>query len=132
MLPSSDPQGPTATLVSDALAKGVSAVAEERRESARLCKEVPMNIKNEGCADGRPCRTENISEGGFYLRAPRDHRLVVGQRCEVVFAEAGGPPELSGLAGGPFYATVVRTEPVRSESKPLLGVGLRFDQPLPL
>ncbi len=64
------------------------------------------------------------------MRAPLEHGLSVGQRCEVVFSEARETPGLSSFVGETLYATVVRTTVIADGSHQLLGVGMRFDQPL--
>ena len=55
------------------------------------------------------------------VQVPLALGLRVGQRCEIV---------LSNDEGESHYATVVRTEPIAKAPNPIVGAGLRFDQPL--
>jgi len=76
------------------------------------------------------CQADDISEAGMFVLAPRHAGLCVGQRCEVNFQEHAEAPQLSGLVGGTWFATVVRTEQVNQGTVGHVGAGLRFDQPL--
>ncbi len=73
---------------------------------------------------------EDLSACGVYLRVPADYGLTVGQRCEVNFASETGSQGASFPVGETCYATVVRTEHCRVGTDPMVGAGLRFDQPL--
>jgi hypothetical protein len=105
------------------------AVLEERRDTTRLDCDVPVTVRGTGCPEDVHCTARDLSEGGLFMYMPPGRALAVGNRCELVLAEAGRIPELTAWAGVPVYATVIRTEAVPSDA-PHLGVGLRFDQPL--
>ena len=115
-IPSSDPVGTT--------------TVEERRASQRIRRDLSVNLRGLGDAQTLCCTLENINEGGLFVRVPRDHGIGLGQRCELRFDGAAHSQGLSSLAGLTLFATIVRTESVGSVSKPTLGIGVRFDQPL--
>lgn len=94
---------------------------DERRAVPRVRKRVSAKVIGVGAAEVFRCATEDISENGLYVRLPLSSGLRVGQRCEVVLTDD---------AGEGLYATVVRTEPIAHAPTPLVGAGLRFDQPL--
>jgi len=76
------------------------------------------------------CAADNLGEGGTHLRVPVAWGLAVGQRLEIGFEPGPATEHGTNLAEDARYATVVRTEPHRYQSESLVGVGLRFDQPL--
>ena len=94
---------------------------DERRAVPRVRKRLTATVIGVGAADAFRCTTDDISESGLYVQLPLSSGLRVGQRCEVV---------LPNDAGEGLYATVVRTEPIAQGPSPLVGAGLRFDQPL--
>lgn len=94
---------------------------DERRAVPRVRKKLTANVIGVGAVEVFCCATNNISENGLYIQLPLSSGLRVGQRCEVVLADG---------ADEGLYATVVRTEPIAQGSTPLVGAGLRFDQPL--
>lgn len=94
---------------------------DERRAVPRVRKRVNAKVIGVGAAEVFRCATDDISENGLYVRLPLSSGLRVGQRCEVVLTDD---------AGEGLYATVVRTEPIPQDPTPLVGAGLRFDQPL--
>ncbi len=109
---------------------GLGAGLDDRRGASRLPRAVPITLSSMGGPDRLSCTAEDISEDGLYLRVPADLHLCVGQRCELNFSndpKADVPPT---LIGETCYATVVRTEQLIEPGKPLIGAGLRFDQPI--
>ncbi len=94
---------------------------DERRAVPRVRKQLTAKVIGVGAAEVFRCSTNDISENGLYIQLPLSSGLRVGQRCEVVLADD---------ADQGLYATVVRTEPIALGSTPLVGAGLRFDQPL--
>ena len=94
---------------------------DERRAAPRVPKRVTAKVIGVGAAEAFRCSTDDISENGLYVQLPLSSGLRVGQRCEVVLTDD---------AGVALYATVVRTEPIAKGPTPLVGAGLRFDQPL--
>jgi len=94
---------------------------DERRAAPRVRKRVTAKVIGVGAAEVFRCTTNDINENGLYVEVPLSAGFRVGQRCEVV---------LSDDAGQGLYATVVRTEPIAQAPTPLVGAGLRFDQPL--
>ncbi len=94
---------------------------DERRSTPRFRKRLTAKVIGVGAAEVFRCTTEDISEDGLYVQVPLASGLCVGQRCEVV---------LSDDVGEGHYATVVRTEPIGKGPAPIVGAGLRFDQPL--
>ncbi len=94
---------------------------DERRLVPRIRKRVTAKVIGMDVAEVFRCATDDISASGLYVRLPLSSGLRVGQRCEVVLADD---------AGEGHYATVVRTEPIAKSPTPLVGAGLRFDQPL--
>jgi len=94
---------------------------DERRSTPRLRKRLTAKVIGVGAAEVFRCTTEDISENGLYVQVPLASGLRVGQRYEVV---------LSDDANEGHYATVVRTEPIAKGPTPIVGAGLRFDQPL--
>lgn len=91
---------------------------------------IPVRLTGMGCASALECHADDISEAGMFVRAPRDAVLCVGQRCEVNFQKHADAPQLSGLVGGTWFATIVRTEQLAEGATHHIGAGLRFDQPL--
>jgi hypothetical protein len=94
---------------------------DERRAVPRVRKRVTAKVLGVGAAEVFRCTTDDISENGLYVQLPLSSGLRVGQRCEIVLTDD---------AGEGHYATVVRTEPIPQGPTPLVGAGLRFDQPL--
>lgn len=94
---------------------------DERRAVPRVRKRLTAKVIGVGASEVFRCSTDDISENGLYVEAPLSAGLRVGQRCEIVLADE---------AGEGLYATVVRTEPIARVPTPLIGAGLRFDQPL--
>ncbi len=108
----------------------VSPLIDERRLSTRLAGPVSVLVTGLGSTAVHGCMVEDISESGAYLQVPEESGLAVGQRCEVSFSsdeEAAGP---ASLAGETCYATVVRSRRLSKGEHALVGLGLRFDQPL--
>jgi len=94
---------------------------DERRAAPRVRKRVTAQVIGVGAAGAFRCSTDDISENGLYVQLPLSTGLRVGQRCEVVLTDD---------AREGHFATVVRTEPISKGPTPLVGAGLRFDQPL--
>ena len=94
---------------------------DERRSTPRFPRRVTAKVIGVGAAEVFRCTTEDISENGLYVQVPLASGLRVGQRCEVMLSDDGGESH---------YATVVRTEPIAKAPNPIVGAGLRFDQPL--
>jgi len=103
---------------------GTALAPIDRRESIRVRKKVQARIHIMGFAEPFDGTTDDLSEGGLRVCVPIDPKLCVGQRCEIMLRQG------SESDGEPVYATVVRTERVGDEADRLLGVGVRFDQPL--
>lgn len=99
---------------------------EERRGTERTARRLSAILMRSGTSEGVDCTTEDLSEGGFFVRLAMEHGVAVGQRYEITF-----PEEVSGLGccGLTCYATVVRTARVLDDSTSV-GAGMRFDQPL--
>lgn len=76
------------------------------------------------------CVAEDLSASGVFVYVPADSGLAVGNRVEVTLGGISGVGEASNLCGEKRYATVVRTQECKEADRPLLGAGLRFDQPL--
>jgi hypothetical protein len=110
----------------DSFASVVHAT-EERRADERQPRKFSMKITPVGGTRSLECTSENVSEGGCFTSLPSDAGFCVGQRCELEFLPEG---ETADLAGEVYYATVVRTESMPHGADPVLGAGLRFDQPL--
>jgi len=94
---------------------------DERRALPRIRKRVNAKVIGVGAAEVFRCTTNDFNENGLYVEVPLSAGFRVGQRCEVVLTDG---------AGEGLYATVVRTEPIAQGPTPLIGAGLRFDQPL--
>ena len=106
-------------------------VVEEHRASPRVRKRFTVSLLGMGCnAAVEQCCTDNISEDGMFVQAPPAYGLRVGQRCEVVLTDERGSAASSCFVGEVRYATVVRTTRVSQTSPPMVGLGMRFDQPL--
>ena len=93
----------------------------DERRSVPAFGKIVATVIGIGATDVFRCTTDDISESGLYVQLPVSSGLRVGQRCEVVLPDDSA----EGL-----YATVVRTEPIAKGPSPLVGAGLRFDQPL--
>ena len=102
---------------------------DERRSTRRASRRLTAYITAMGCTDGVCCATENMSEEGLYVLAPAACGLQLGQRCEVVLREEPGASLWSSYSDSGCYATIVRTESISHSGTPMLGAGLRFDQP---
>jgi len=94
---------------------------DERRAVPRIRKRVSAKVIGVGATEVFRCTTNDINENGLYVEVPLSAGFRVGQRCEMVLTDD---------AGEGHYATVVRTEPIPQGQTPLVGAGLRFDQPL--
>ena len=94
---------------------------DERRAVPRVRKRVIAQVIGVGASEAFRCSTDDISENGLYVQLPLSSGLRVGQRCEIVLTDDTDEGH---------YATVVRTEPIPQGPTPLVGAGLRFDQPL--
>jgi len=113
------------------LLKENTALADDRRDNPRLRRKLIAELLDipgrEECA---PCVTQDISEDGLLLHVPVAYGMMVGQRCEVLLRDEPGLGDPSPLCGERRYATVVRTAPIVNSPTPMVGAGLRFDQPL--
>ena len=107
-----------------------TAVAEERRDSDRMSRRIAIKARGEGCAQAHSCVTADISESGVNVRMPTDVGLAVGQRIELIFGDDLQSPKPPNVEGQAYFATIVRTQLLIENSKPILGAGLRFDRPL--
>ena len=94
---------------------------DERRALPRVLKRVTAKVIGVDAAEVFRCTTNDINENGLYVEVPLSAGFRVGQRCEIVLTDDTGEGH---------YATVVRTEPIPQGQTPLVGAGLRFDQPL--
>lgn len=113
------------------LLKENTALVDDRRGNIRLRRKLVADILDlPGRDDGAPCITEDISEEGLLVHVPVSYGMMVGQRCEVLLRDEPGLGEPSQLCGERRYATVVRTAPLPNSPTPMVGAGLRFDQPL--
>ncbi len=93
-------------------------------------KNVQIKLSAIGWKACQTFTTDDLSEGGLYVRVPSNCGLALGQRCEVGFLDNANVSGIGGIAGETRYATVVRTYTVPANSGELIGAGLRFDQPL--
>lgn len=104
---------------------------EERRASGRIHAQLPANLNGFGSTEALRCTATDIGAGGMYVRAPAAAGLAVGQRYEVELSGSGAEAsQLARFIGEGCYATVVRTERLAVPGEPVVGGGLRFDQPL--
>ena len=94
---------------------------DERRAAPRIRKRVTAKVIGVGAEEAFRCTTNDINENGLYEEVPLSAGFRVGQRCEIVLTDDPGEGH---------FATVVRTEPIPQGQTPLVGAGLRFDQPL--
>jgi len=94
---------------------------DERRAVPRVRKRVTAKVISVGAAEVFRCTANDINENGLYVEVPLSAGFRVGQRCEIVLTDDSGEGH---------FATVVRTEPIPQGQTPLVGAGLRFDQPL--
>ncbi len=120
----------TGFLTTDANVSGASAVAEERRDTERTAVAVSVRLVGLGNTVAVACSAADVSEGGMCLRAPVESGLQVGQRCELTVAAGVDSTGLTSALAGQHFATVVRTERVIVGASPMIGAGVRFDQPL--
>jgi len=120
-----------ALTIESRLLKESTALVDDRRTNARLRRKMIADILDlPGREELAPCVTEDISEEGLLVHVPVSYGMVVGQRCEVLLRDEPGLGEPSQLCGERRFATVVRTAPIPNSPTPMLGAGLRFDQPL--
>ena len=113
------------------LLKENTALVDERRANMRLRRKMVADLLDlPGRDEIAPCVTEDISEEGLLVHVPVSYGMMVGQRCEVLLRDEPGLGEPSQLCGERRFATVVRTTPLSNSPTPMLGAGLRFDQPL--
>lgn len=129
MLTTSDHEASTAALSAPVL-PGSSSTADDRRGANRAAKNVQITLSALGWTERQTCMTDDLSEGGLFVRVPVACGLAVGQRCEVGFGDVADGVGLSSVAGEIRYATVIRTHAVPQDTGDLIGAGLRFDQPL--
>lgn len=109
-----------------------SSLIDDRRIACRFPRELSVRLMAAGRGDGPCCRLTDISEGGARVQLPAEAGLSVGQRLEVVLANASAAPDLAEHLSGGCFATIVRTERCEAGMANLLEAGLRFDQPLML
>ena len=113
------------------LLKESTALADDRRTNMRLRRKMVADLLDlPGRDEIAPCITEDISEEGLLVHVPVSYGMMVGQRCEVLLRDEPGLGDPSPLCGERRYATVVRTAPISNSPTPMVGAGLRFDQPL--
>lgn len=105
-------------------------IHDERRNYPRISTPLITQVQQLGDLNTHPCAVRDISENGLYMRIPSDCHLSVGHRCEVSITGEGEAGNCRGLIGESLYATVVRTERIEHETETVVGVALRFDQPL--
>ena len=118
------------TTVAELRDRAELATVEDRRSANRVAAAPALCVSPIGGAAGYQCQADNVSEGGLYVKLPMDCCLAVGQRCEVTFSRGQGKTDMASLTGLTCYATVVRTDQLIADPKPLVGAGLRFDRPL--
>ena len=109
---------------------GAQPQVDERRVSTRRARRLSAQVTRSGSTATCSCIAEDISEGGVYVRLPAAQGICVGHRCEIVLADEDGSHSFAGFASASCFGTVVRTETIRTDSEKLIGVGVRFDQPL--
>ena len=107
-----------------------AVVHDDRRSYPRISRSLVTTVTELGVDQSHRCTVKDISESGLYLRVPPDYDLCVGRRCEVAITDENNVENPSSLIGESLYATVVRTERIELETETVVGVGLRFDQPL--
>ena len=112
------------------LSAAVGTVADDRRASTRHERKIDLTLTGLGSSDGVRCTSDDISEGGLYVRLPADVGLAVGKRVEVRFGNDARSAKPVGFSGESCFATVVRTRLHARGVAPMIGAGLRFDQPL--
>ena len=112
------------------LSADVGTVTQDRRTSRRRDRRINLTLTGLGSTDSFACTTDDISEGGVYVRLPADVGLAVGKRVEVQFGNDVQSAKPASFSGESCFATVVRTQLHTQEPKPMIGAGLRFDQPL--
>jgi hypothetical protein len=76
------------------------------------------------------CSTRDYCEGGMYVFVPNAAEIAVGRRVQVSAPVGTDPHPLRNCLGDGCFATVLRTERLSKDDQPLLGVSLRFDQPV--
>ncbi len=123
-------QEQTTSVVDQSSQVAQTIVHDERRTFPRSPKPLVTQVKQLGDMNIHDCAVRDISENGLYMRIPSDCHLSVGHRCEVSIVGEGEVGSCGGLIGESLYATVVRSERIELETETVVGVGLRFDQPL--
>jgi len=114
---------------------GQSVAREERRAAPRIAIHAPAQLLAMGGDGLLECLADDVSTWGMHLRAPTGVHLTVGLRCELTLFEPQRidlSHTLDDLAGMMLFATIIRTEPHRYGGDGYFGLGLRFDQPLPI
>ncbi len=105
-------------------------VYDEHRSVLRTISPLVAQVSQLGDVSSYSCMVRDISEDGLFMRIPTDCHISVGHRCEVTIVGDVEANQCSGLIGETFYATVIRSERIELETETVVGVGLRFDQPL--
>lgn len=103
---------------------------DDRRCFPRMSRLFVTTITELGGSVSRKCDVRDISESGLFARVPTDYDVCVGKRCEVTITEENNAEHPSNLIVESLYATIVRTERIELETETVVGIGLRFDQPL--
>lgn len=112
------------------LTNDVDSVTQDRRCTPRLQVRPGLTLTFLNGNTPLQCQTQDLSEGGLFVRLPQQSHLSVGQRCELSFTEEASSNHPSNLSGLTCYATVVRTHNHPENSTYTIGAGLRFDRPL--
>ncbi|MEK6797933.1 MAG: PilZ domain-containing protein [Planctomycetota bacterium] len=103
---------------------------DEKRSADRITRRLNVKLMSL-CGSGTFVGTAvDLSEGGLFLRVPHASGINVGQRCELKLMNEDGLTPLECLGDDTCYATVVRTSVLGEFDEPMIGAGLRFDQPL--
>jgi hypothetical protein len=110
---------------------GADVALDDRRCSRRYEEALRAVLRAENSRELIRCTTDNLGEGGLRCTIPTGISLGVGERYEIVIESAPKGSKLSHLTGETCYATVCRTE-ASATREDMLGVGLRFDFPLPI
>lgn len=103
---------------------------DDRRCFPRMSRSFVTTIIELGSSEIHNCSVRDISESGLFARVPTGYDVCVGRRCEVTITEENNAEHPSNVIAESLYATIVRTERVELETETVVGVGLRFDQPL--
>lgn len=107
---------------------GVGMLAERRR-SDRTPLHVRVSLVAMCGSEIGGCESVDVSECGMHLHAPVSASLGVGERLELRVHPAREQTDLDRLSDQPIFGTVVRTTPSCGRAD-VLGLGIRFDQPL--